>query len=64
MANGRQMTTLILVATVVFLAAWSAFAAYRWGEAASVSAIVTHYAKRWPALAFGLGFVAGHWLWR
>jgi hypothetical protein len=49
---------------VFALAAWSIYAGWRWGEQATVSCVITLAAKRWPALAFGIGVVCGHWLWK
>lgn len=59
----RYLTQYLVISNVLALVLYTAAARVFGGNEATVSYVVAEAARKWPVVAAGIGFVAGHWLW-
>ena len=60
----RDVTVVIIWCSLVALIAWDVIAIQHGGTEASISHIIYEQCKRHPVIAFGLGFLCGHLVWK
>lgn len=61
---GAATTRSIVLIVVGLLIAWDIWAVYYWGADATISYTLDATCRRHPIIAFAMGLVIGHILWR
>ena len=61
--HAGRISRLLIIMTVIIWTAWAIVAAVLGGPLDTISAHVRDYATQYTLIAFGIGFVAGHWIW-
>ena len=61
------VTTAVIVAVCLFLVVYDIFAAWKWGEKATISYVMGHYGRIYPIIVAGpcliVGVLIGHFWW-
>lgn len=56
-----NLTRWVIVGLVVFIAGLDVVLAVLYGMDATISVQITKWSHEYPAIAFGFGFLMGHW---
>lgn len=57
------ITQSIIIGSAIILVLYDVLALGIWGKTATISVVTYSWARRYPVIAFALGFVMGHIFW-
>jgi hypothetical protein len=59
-----HITRMLVVFIVAVVAAWDVYVIYQGQQEATFSVVLYESSRRWPVIAFVLGFLCGHVFWQ
>ena len=60
----KQVTYIIIVATIVALGGYDIYAIIEGGAQSTISCVVINAAYKYPIIPFAVGVLCGHFFWR
>jgi hypothetical protein len=60
---GSLLTSIMLVATVIWSAVWDVYAMIRYGPEATITHVIGNWSAVYPVLPLTVGLVLGHLFW-
>ncbi len=64
----RTVTIIFMIVVALLVLVYDLFAYHKWGDDATISAVIRSLNERWPAVGymiiFFFGALIGHWFWK